>query len=252
MWTWVPSSLSPGCSPEHSAVCMQPTHSSPQVCPLKPELQYTAPAHTSRWVFQAGGCREVARTFSWSLCILPGTRQLLHSSLSLWSSLPVLVELPKSEWSSWGKGTFPLSELPPRVPGAIWFFLSLFVFDPTQLHDDLSCNFSFDLMRFSASIQRIFCEYFSTWRCIFDVSVGGGELHVLLFLHLDLALCCFKNTDCGSDYGLLIDKFRLKLKKVGKTTKPFRYDLNQIPYYTVEVRNRFKGLDLVDRVPDEL
>ena len=51
----------------------------------------------------------------------------------------------------------------------------------------------------------------------------------------------------------LLPKFRLKLKKVGKTTKPFRYDLNQIPYdYTVEVRNRFKGLDLIDRVPDEL
>ena len=48
-------------------------------------------------------------------------------------------------------------------------------------------------------------------------------------------------------------KFKLKLQKVGKTTRPFRYDLNQIPYdYTVEVRNRFKGLDLVDRVPDEL
>ena len=59
--------------------------------------------------------------------------------------------------------------------------------------------------------------------------------------------------DCGSDHELLIAKFRLKLKKVGKTTRPFRYDLNQIPYdYTVEVRNRFKGLDLVDRVPDEL
>ena len=163
-----------------------------------------------------------------------------------------MVELPKSEWSSWGKGTFPLSELSPRVPGAIWFLFSLFVFDPTQLHDDLSCNFGFDFMRFSASIQRIFCEYFSTWRCIFDASVGGDELHVLLFLHLDLALCCFKETDCGSDNGLLIGKFRLKLKKVGKTTKPFRYDLNQIPYYSVEVRNRFKGLDLVDRVPDEL
>ena len=52
---------------------------------------------------------------------------------------------------------------------------------------------------------------------------------------------------------LLIAKFRLKLKKVGKTTRPFRYDLNQIPYdYTVEVRNRFKDLDLIDRVPDEL
>ena len=59
--------------------------------------------------------------------------------------------------------------------------------------------------------------------------------------------------DRGSDHELLIAKFRLKLKKVEKTTGPFRYDLNQIPYdYTVEVRNRFKGLDLIDRVPDEL
>ena len=59
--------------------------------------------------------------------------------------------------------------------------------------------------------------------------------------------------DCGSDDELLIAKFRLKLKKVGKATRPFRYDLNQIPYdYTVEVRNRFKGLDLIHRVPDEL
>ena len=55
------------------------------------------------------------------------------------------------------------------------------------------------------------------------------------------------------DHEFLIAKFRLKLKKVEKTTRPFRYDLNQIPYdYTVEVRNRFKGLDLIDRVPDEL
>ena len=59
--------------------------------------------------------------------------------------------------------------------------------------------------------------------------------------------------DCGSDHEVLIAKFRLTLKKVGKTTRPFRYDLNQIHYdYTVEVRNRFKGLDLIDRVPDEL
>ena len=59
--------------------------------------------------------------------------------------------------------------------------------------------------------------------------------------------------DCGSDHELLIAKFRLKLKKVGKTTRPFRYDLNQRPYdYTVKVRNRFKGRDLIDRVPDEL
>ena len=57
----------------------------------------------------------------------------------------------------------------------------------------------------------------------------------------------------GTDHELLIAKFRLKLKKVGKTTRPFRYDLNQIPYdYIVEVRNRFKGLDLIDRVPEEL
>ena len=57
----------------------------------------------------------------------------------------------------------------------------------------------------------------------------------------------------GSDHELLIAKFRLKLKKVGETPRPFRCDLNQIPYdYTVEVRNRFKGLDLIDRVPDEL
>ena len=59
--------------------------------------------------------------------------------------------------------------------------------------------------------------------------------------------------DCGSDHELMIAKFRLKFRKVGKTTRPFRYDLNQIRYeYTVEVRNRFKGLDLTDRVPDEL
>ena len=60
-------------------------------------------------------------------------------------------------------------------------------------------------------------------------------------------------TDSGPDHELLIAKFRLKLKKVEKTTTPFRYDLNQIPSdYTVEARNKFKGLDLIDRVPDEL
>ena len=59
--------------------------------------------------------------------------------------------------------------------------------------------------------------------------------------------------DCGSDHEFLIAKFRLKLKKVYKTTRPFRYDLNLIPYdYKAEVTNRFKGLDLIDRVPDEL
>ena len=59
--------------------------------------------------------------------------------------------------------------------------------------------------------------------------------------------------DCGPDHELLIAKFRLKLKRVGKTTRPFRYDLKQIPYnYIVEVTNRFKGLDRIDRVPEEL
>ena len=57
----------------------------------------------------------------------------------------------------------------------------------------------------------------------------------------------------SGDLAFLIAKFRVKLKKVGKTTRPFRYDTNQIPYdYTVEIKNRFKGLDLIDRVPDEL
>ena len=126
--------------------------------------------------------------------------------------------------------------------------------------------------------------------CIFDEYVGKGELRIFLhFCHLDSILfypfwinfCVWykgnteirliiffvakigealysqqktkPGADCGSDHELLIAKFRLKLKKVEKTTRPFRYDLNQIPYdYTVEVRNWFKGLDLIDRVPDEL
>ena len=59
--------------------------------------------------------------------------------------------------------------------------------------------------------------------------------------------------DCGSDHKFLIAKVTLKLKKVGKTTRPFRYDLNQVPYgYTVDMTNRFKGLDLIERVPEEL
>ena len=79
-------------------------------------------------------------------------------------------------------------------------------------------------------------------------SPDGQHLH-----QTDYILCSQKSAktragaDCGSDHKLLITKFRLKLKKVGKTSRPFRYDLNQIPYdYTVGVRNRFKGLDLID------
>ena len=68
-----------------------------------------------------------------------------------------------------------------------------------------------------------------------------------------LAFALLHSVHSGSDHELLVAKFRLKFKKVGKTNRPFRYDLNQTPYdYTVKVRNRFKGLDLVDRVPDEL
>ena len=83
-------------------------------------------------------------------------------------------------------------------------------------------------------------------RLIIFVAAKGGET---LYSQQKQRL----GADCGSDHKLLIAKIRLKLKKVGKTTRPFRYDLNQILYdYTVEVRNRFKGLDLTDRVPDEL
>ena len=68
-----------------------------------------------------------------------------------------------------------------------------------------------------------------------------------------MSLCLHCHPLVSTDHELLIAKFRLKLKKVGKTTRPFRYDLNQIPYnYRVEVTNRFKGLDLIDRVPEEL
>ena len=75
---------------------------------------------------------------------------------------------------------------------------------------------------------------------IFFAAKDGEALHSQQKQDLELT---------GSDQELLIAKFRLKLKKVGKTTRPFRYDLNQIPYdYTVEVKNRFKGLDLIDRV----
>ena len=78
------------------------------------------------------------------------------------------------------------------------------------------------------------------------------EIRLIIFLQPKMEKL-YKSTkirpgaDCGSDHDLLIAKFRLKLKKVGKTARPFRYDLNQIPYdYTVEVRNRLKLLDLIE------
>ena len=79
--------------------------------------------------------------------------------------------------------------------------------------------------------------------------------------HTDYFLCSRRwrssiwsaNKLTGSHHELLIAKFRLRLKKVGKTTRSFRYDLNQIPYnYTVEMTNKFKGLDMIDRVPEEI
>ena len=74
---------------------------------------------------------------------------------------------------------------------------------------------------------------------------------IIFFAAEDGEVLYSPGTDCGSDHELLVAKFRLKLKKVGKINTPFRYDLNKIPY-TVEVANRFKGLDLIDRVPEEL
>ena len=76
---------------------------------------------------------------------------------------------------------------------------------------------------------------------------------IIFFAAKDGEVLYSPGTDCGSDHEILIVKFRLKLKKVGKTTKPFRSYLSQIPYdYTVEVTNRFNRLDLIDRVPEEL
>ena len=100
----------------------------------------------------------------------------------------------------------------------------------------------------------------TTTRLLTESDEGFQEVCVVPFLYTLVSFSLSYESektrpgaDCGSDHELLIAKFRLKLKKVGKSTRPFRYDLNQIPYdYTVEVRNRFKGLDLIDKVPDEL
>ena len=120
----------------------------------------------------------------------------------------------------------------------------------------------------SRSNFRINLGHFqSIWQYIHVCFGNWGKLAPLILLEflkpVNLGANCFwafqkwrisiqstktrPGADCGSDHELLITKFRLKLKKVGKTTRPFRYDLNQIPYdYTVQVRNRFKGLDLIE------
>ena len=83
------------------------------------------------------------------------------------------------------------------------------------------------------------CHSFLQWTTFCQTSIQSAKTRL--------------GADCGSDHELLILKFRLKLKKVEKTTRLFRYDINQIPYdYTVEVRNIFKGPDLIGRVPDEI
>ena len=82
-------------------------------------------------------------------------------------------------------------------------------------------------------------------------SLKSGDIYI--YTQTIQSAKTISGADCGSDHELLIDKFGLKLKKVQKTTRPFRYDLNQIPYdYTVEVRNRFMGLDLIDAAATSL
>ena len=104
---------------------------------------------------------------------------------------------------------------------------------PLQQHKRRLCTWTSPDGRYQNHIDYILCS--QRWRS----SIKSAETR--------------PGADCGSDHELLITKFRLKFKKVEKTTRSFRHDLNQIPNdYTVEVRNRFMGLDLIDRVPDEL
>ena len=102
-----------------------------------------------------------------------------------------------------------------------------------QQHKRRLCTWTSPNVQHWNQIDYVLCS--QRWRS----SIQSGETRL--------------GADYGSDHELLIAKFRLKLKKVGKTTRPFRYDLNQIPNnFTVEVRNRFKELDLIDRVPEKL
>ena len=91
-----------------------------------------------------------------------------------------------------------------------------------------------------------------------DITIVNTEMRLIIFFAAKHGEALYSQQNKDQELTVaqimnLITKFRLKLKKVGKTARPFRYELNQIPYdYTVELRNRFKGLDLIDRVPDEL
>ena len=101
------------------------------------------------------------------------------------------------------------------------------------------------------TLKLVLTELPAVHQSPFRFSCPGTGSHWGFLLWVSTPAKTRPGADCGSDHELLIAQFRLKLKKVGKTTRPFRYDLNQIPYdYTVEVRNRFKGLDLIDRVPE--
>ena len=187
-WTWAPScthpqlQLGPHSSPFRLSPCSQSIFS----LGLSSESQASAPStpHTpADMCLRLGSAGRRPDPLCWSFSVLPAANWLLHSPPSLWSSLSVLPDIPTSESASQCEGTFPLSQLPPRaqVPPQFHFFF----FPPTQLCGDLFCNFGF--MRFSASIQQVFWENCSTCKCIFDVFVGGGELPIFLFHHLDQA-----------------------------------------------------------------
>ena len=120
-----------------------------------------------------------------------------------------------------------------EVPGKASFLSSFGIFSPLfQQHERRLYTYSSPDGQYKNQIDYILCS--QRWRR----SIQSAKTR--------------PGANWGLDHELLVVKFTLKLKKAGETTRPFRYDLNQIPYnYTVEVTNRFKGLDLIDRVPEE-
>ena len=112
-------------------------------------------------------------------------------------------------------------------------------------------GFHFPLQYIKVKSEKEIAQSCPTHSGLMDFSLPSSSVHGIFQARvLKWVAIAFSS---GSDHQLLIAKSRLKLKRVGKTTRPFRYDLNQIPYdYTVEVMNRFKKLDLVDKVPEEL